>query len=83
MIQVTRLNRTTVVLNSDLIELVEVNRDTVIVMTSGQKFVVLETADEVVQRVIGFRRMIYTNQVLTSAYPVNYEHQGNGSNPGS
>jgi flagellar protein FlbD len=58
MIQLTRINRKPLVLNSDLIEHVEVTPDTVISMTTGQKFMVLETASEVVQRVIAFRRSI-------------------------
>jgi flagellar protein FlbD len=41
-----------------LIEHVEITPDTVIAMTSGQKFMVLESADEVIERVIQFRRSI-------------------------
>lgn len=58
MIRLTRINRVPLVLNSDLIEHVEVTPDTVIAMTTGQKFMVLESADEVIQRVIDFRRSI-------------------------
>ena len=58
MIQVTRLNHVPLVLNSDLIEHVEVTPDTVITLTTGQKFLVLESADEILTRVIAFRRAI-------------------------
>jgi len=58
MIRLTRINHVPLVLNSDLIEHVEVTPDTVIAMTSGQKFMVLESADEVIQKVIHFRRSI-------------------------
>lgn len=58
MIQLTRINHSMLVLNSDLIEHVEVTPDTVISMTTGQKFRVLETADEVIQKVIAFRKSI-------------------------
>jgi len=58
MIRLTRINRVPLVLNSDLIEHVEVTPDTVIAMTTGQKFMVAESADEVIQRVIEFRRLI-------------------------
>jgi len=57
-IQVTRLNHMPLVLNSDLIEHIEVTPDTVITLTSGQKIMVLEGASEVVERVIAFRRSI-------------------------
>lgn len=59
MIQLTRLNHIPLVLNSDLIEHIEITPDTVITLTTGQKIVVLETADQVVDRVISFRRSIY------------------------
>jgi flagellar protein FlbD len=58
MIRLTRINHVPLVLNSDLIEHVEVTPDTVISLTTGQKFVVLETPEEVVRRVIEFRRAI-------------------------
>jgi flagellar protein FlbD len=58
MIRLTRINHVPLVLNSDLIEHVEITPDTVIAMTSGQKFIVLESADEVIEKVIDFRRTI-------------------------
>ena len=58
MIRLTRINRVPLVLNSDLIEHVEVTPDTVIAMTSGQKFMVMESAEQVIQKVIDFRRSI-------------------------
>ena len=58
MIRLTRLNHVPLVLNSDLIEHIEVTPDTVISLTNGQKIMVLETADQVVDRVIEFRRTI-------------------------
>jgi flagellar protein FlbD len=58
MIRLTRLNHVPLVLNSDLIEQVEVTPDTVITMTTGEKFMVLESADEIVDRVVEFRGTI-------------------------
>jgi flagellar protein FlbD len=58
MIRLTRINRVPLVLNSDLIEHVEVTPDTVIAMTTGQKFVVMESTDQVIQKVLDFRRSI-------------------------
>ncbi len=58
MIRLTRLNRVPLVLNSDLIEHIEATPDTVISLTTGQTIVVLETAEEVIQRVMEFRRSI-------------------------
>ncbi len=59
MIRLTRLNHIPLVLNSDLIEHIDVTPDTVIMLTSGQIIRVLESADEVVERVIEFRRAIH------------------------
>lgn len=58
MVRLTRLNRAPIVLNSDLIEHIDVTPDTVIAMTTGQVFRVLETAEEVVARIVEFRHRI-------------------------
>jgi len=58
MIRLTRINRVPLVLNSDLIEHIEVTPDTVIAMTTGQKFMVMESAEEVIRKVVEFRRSI-------------------------
>ena len=58
MIRLTRLNRAPMVLNSDLIEHIDVTPDTVITLTTGQILRVRETADEVVERIVDFRRRV-------------------------
>jgi flagellar protein FlbD len=58
MIKLTRLNRVPLILNSDLIEHIDTTPDTVVSLTTGQKFMVLETSDEVVEKVIQFRRSL-------------------------
>jgi flagellar protein FlbD len=57
-IRLTRLNQVPLVVNSDLIEHVEMTPDTVIALTTGQKILVRETADEVIERVVDFRRAV-------------------------
>jgi len=56
MIYVTRLNHTSVVLNSDLIEHIETTPDTIISLTTGEKLVVLESAEEIIDRVVEYRK---------------------------
>ena len=63
MIPVTRINHVPLVLNSDLIEHIETTPDTVISLTSGAKLIVLESADEIVRRVVQFRRSIQAGPV--------------------
>ena len=58
MIQVTRLNHSSLVLNSDLIEQIESTPDTVISLTNGERIMVLETPEEIVDRVVVFRQTI-------------------------
>ena len=58
MIHVTRLNHTPIVINSDLIEHIESTPDTVISLTTGQKIMVLESTEELIERVRQFRQSI-------------------------
>jgi len=66
MIRITRLNHTPMILNSDLIEHIEMTPDTVIALTSGQKYMVLETTDEIIERVVSFRQSLIRNQPAQS-----------------
>jgi flagellar protein FlbD len=58
MINLTRINRVPVVLNSDLIEHIERTPDTVVSLTNGLKLLVLESPTEIISRVVSFRRQI-------------------------
>jgi len=58
MIRLTRLNHVPLVINSDLIEHVENTPDTVITLTTGHKIVVTESPEEIIERVVEFRRAI-------------------------
>ncbi len=63
MIKLTRLKSHDheFVLNVDLIETVEETPDTVITLTTGKKIIVEESSDEIIRRVVEFRRAILTN----------------------
>jgi len=58
MIRLTRLNNRSLVVNSDLIKFIENAPDTVITLASGEKIVVLETAEEVITRIVEYRRRL-------------------------
>ena len=64
MIQLTRLNNHPLVVNSDLIKFVEQAPDTVITLLSGEKIVVRESAQEVLERVVQFRRSVLQGIML-------------------
>ena len=84
MIQLTRINHVPLVLNSDLIEHIEAAPDTIISLTNGQKLVVLESIDDIVRRVIDFRRAVcarvdagdaHVPELLPAARPDRGRHQ--------
>lgn len=58
MIRLTRLNNQPLTVNSDLIKFVEQSPDTLITLVTGEKIVVRESADEVLARLIEFRRSV-------------------------
>jgi uncharacterized protein YlzI (FlbEa/FlbD family) len=58
LIQLTRLNGNPIALNSDLIKFVENAPDTVITLINGEKIIVRESSDEVVHRIVDFRRCV-------------------------
>lgn len=67
MIQLTRLNNHPLVVNSDLIKFVEQSPDTVITLLSGEKIVVRESAQDVLDRVVQFRRSVLQGITAWSA----------------
>ncbi|NLK69124.1 MAG: flagellar FlbD family protein [Clostridiaceae bacterium] len=60
MIEVTRLNKKAYVLNCEWIETIEETPDTVITLTNGKKFVVAETVEEIVQKVIEYKQNCFS-----------------------
>jgi flagellar protein FlbD len=59
MIELTRMNESVLMLNDDLIEYIEAVPDTIITLTGGQKLMVKESAFEIRQKIIAFRREIF------------------------
>jgi len=58
MIHLTKLNHQPMVLNSELVEFIENKPDTVITLITGNKVVVLETTEEVIDRIVDYRRRV-------------------------
>src|SRR5262249_33327156 len=58
MIQLTRLNNHLLIVNSDLIKFVEKAPDTVLTLVSGEKIVVSESVEIVLEKITEFRRSI-------------------------
>lgn len=58
MIRLTRFNGTEYVLNSNLIETIESTPDTVITTVDGHRYIVTETVDEIINRIIEYKQKI-------------------------
>ncbi|MBI2885952.1 MAG: flagellar FlbD family protein [Chloroflexi bacterium] len=54
----TRLDNTELVLNCDLIEHIDATPDTVITLINGKKWVVRESIDEIIRRVVEYHRSV-------------------------
>ncbi len=69
MIQLTRLNNHPLVVNSDLIKFIENAPDTVITLATGEKIVVLESAEQVLDLIVQFRQRILAGPSLPVDVP--------------
>ena len=58
MITLTRFNHSQFVVNADLIEFLESTPDTVVSLVTSKKVLVLESVDEVVKRIIEYRKKV-------------------------
>ena len=56
MIMLTKLNGVTFALNDELIETINANPDTTITMDNKNFYIVRESIDEVIEKIIEFRR---------------------------
>ncbi len=58
MIELTQLSGKTFWINPHMIEYIEKTPDTTLVMLGGKRMVVLEKVEEVIERIIAYRRLI-------------------------
>jgi flagellar protein FlbD len=72
MITLTRLNGATFALNDQLVERIEANPDTVVVLVDGKKFIVSEPVAEVVEQI----RQARADVAIRSAMVEVVEHPG-------
>lgn len=62
MIKLTLYNDSDVILNADLIEFVERTPDTLLTLVTGKKVMVRESVEDVISKVVSYRRLIAKNQ---------------------
>jgi flagellar protein FlbD len=74
MIKITRLNKSELYFNAELIEFIEETPDTIISLISGKKFIARESAQVIIDEIIAYRRRVGYQRPL--AIPKNdYEEE--------
>jgi len=59
MIKVEKINGRDLIINAELIEFIEKTPDTIISMNTGKKIIVKDTCEELIKKVIEYRREIF------------------------
>ena len=68
MIEVTRLNGSIFFLNPDMILTLEATPDTIVTLTSGEKLVVKDTPEQIIDRFVAFKRRIVSELPIMMPY---------------
>lgn len=77
MIELTRLNKVPLVVNSDLIEFIENTPDTVLTLVTGEKVVVSESTEDILNRIVSFRQRLLPTSLAMLPPPVVLHHRAN------
>ncbi|MGE0200132.1 MAG: flagellar FlbD family protein [Candidatus Melainabacteria bacterium] len=64
MIEVTRLNGSILYINPDLVAYAEATPDTVITLTSGEKLVVKESPEALIERFVALKKRVAHEGIL-------------------
>lgn len=72
MVIVHRLNNSEFIINANHIETIESTPDTVITLNNEKKYIVKETASEVIERIVSYYKKIYQ-------LPIEYLNKGEKS----
>lgn len=60
MVKLRRINGAEVTMNAELIETLEATPDTIVSLTTGKKLMVVESVDQVIDKVMAYRRSLST-----------------------
>lgn len=63
-IKLNRLNGEEIVVNADLIEIVKSTPDTIIKLTTDKKILVEESVEDVIDKVIEYKRKVFNSLML-------------------
>lgn len=67
MIEVSRINGETCVVNAEAIDVIEAIPDTVLVLASGKKILVLDSPAEIIEKIVAYKQRIYLGLPKTMA----------------
>lgn len=67
MIEVSKLGGETCIVNAEAIDIIETIPDTVLVLASGKKILVLDTPSEIVEKIVAYKQKIYLSLPRTVA----------------
>ncbi|MCM2266441.1 MAG: flagellar FlbD family protein [Elusimicrobiales bacterium] len=62
MIKLEKLNGTLVVVNAELIESVEASPDTVLNLATGNRFLVRDSVDSVIAKIVEYKKQVYAER---------------------
>lgn len=57
------MNKSKFFLNVNLIEIIEETPDTVVTLTNGHKMIVTESAEQIIEKIIEYKRKIYVHDI--------------------
>ena len=63
MIKLTGLNKKEFILNAEVIEKIEIVPETLITLINGKRYIVLESTEEVIKRVLIYKKKIFTGEL--------------------
>lgn len=66
MITLRKLNGAEIAVNAELIESVEAAPDTVINLATGNRFVVKDSVEEVIAKVVEYRKQVYSSRSVVN-----------------
>ena len=63
MIKLTGLNKEEFTLNAEVIEKIETMPETLITLTNGKKYIVLESTEVVIEKILKYKNKIFTGEL--------------------
>ncbi|MGH4050386.1 MAG: flagellar FlbD family protein [Clostridium sp.] len=63
MIRLTGFNKKEFILNAEVIEKIEIMPETLITLINGKKYIVMESTDEVIEKVLKYKHRIFIGEL--------------------